>query len=85
MRVDIMECLVVTESVFNVEARKSIKLLAYVTNQLFGQKKVAPKEPTEQDKDDLDSERSPLLKKPRKEIGNLEYVLPTRTAIRKMG
>ena len=37
INIEIMECLVVMESVYNVDAHKSPALLSYIANKLFGQ------------------------------------------------
>ena len=66
---DVMECLVVMESVYKVDARKSPHLLAYIANKLLGQNwtceedRDSDAEISTPDSDKVPEEVSPLLKK----------------------
>ena len=73
---DILEALVVIESVFKVEARKAPHLLAYVGRKIFNQDwTVASDECVES------SDKTPDGKKKRRKPGFLDDVLPSRPAI----
>ena len=83
-----MECLVVMEIIYNVDAHESPALLCYIANKLFGQQWLFKKVDISNTNDietNHDSEKSsPVMKRRRKEIGHLDFVLPTRKSIRKM-
>ena len=85
--VNIMEILVVMQSSSKVEERKCTQLLAFIANKIFGQDwSVEADEATDGDdqQDDPQGEdiEEPLEKK-RKKVGNLEFVVPSRKAIRR--
>jgi len=85
IKLDVMETLVVMESVYKVEQRKCTELLAFIANKIFGQKwSAGTKEEEDEEVDQVENdecESEEPQKKKRRKVGNLEYVLPSRPAI----
>ena len=79
---DVMECIVIMESVSKVDAGQRPSLLAYIANKLFGQKWIVEEDKSVDDHMKIEEE-APVVKK-RKNIGCLEYSLPSRTSVGKM-
>ena len=74
-------------NIYNVYARNT--LLCYIVNKLFGQQWLLKKLCEESDANDIETdhyieELSPVMKRNQKEIGHLDFVLPTRNSIRKV-
>ena len=84
---DIMECLVVMECIYNVNARKSPTLLSYIATTLFEQQwvleKVEESSVTDIETDNDSEELPPEMNTRWKEIGHLDFVLPTKKLIKK--
>lgn len=76
-----MECLVVMESKFKVEARKCPQLLAYIANTVFGQEWECEKE---ENADTHNEQPVTPAKKSRIEKRPLNFTLPSRKSIAKM-
>ena len=76
-----MECLVVMESKYKVEARKCPQLLAYIANTVFGQEWECEKE---ENTDINDEQPITPAKKSRIEKRPLNFTLPSRKSIAKM-
>ena len=84
-----MVCLVVMKSVYNVDARKSLALLCYIANKLFGQQWSFEKGEESNTNDieiDHDSEElSPVVKRRQKGIGHLHFILTNKEVNKKNG
>ena len=81
--IDIIEVMVSMESIYSVEQRKVAPLLAYIMNKLAGQSWQVPLEEASTEETDSEDEERGDLKRKRKEIRDLTFVLPTRSTLRK--
>ena len=80
---DVIECLVVMEAVYKVDANKCPSLLAFIANKVFGQH-WSPISPEVEDDEAMEKtdDTTHGKKKKRKKLGVLNHVLPSRRAIR---
>ena len=94
INVEMIEYLIVIESIYNVETRNSPALLCYNANKLFGQhwsveseldiKNQIKKQSSAEISCQCGETDSPVIKKRKKDNFQMEFVLSLQRAIRKM-
>lgn len=87
VNLDIMECLVVMESVFKVAGNKAPKLLCYIANKVFKQNWIVAddekpqKRKRKRKEEEEEEEEEPPSKKQKTYLDSYENVVPSRPAV----